>query len=196
MQASIQNQKYWFFLDTGSGTNIIDEEFYNSLPCHPCPAPPNSKERLLSAHNIALPVVGTITLPMSFDNNTYYHPYKVVKNFPIDLRIGAEFMKPHEFSLTYRKGVNLLEVFRNSCPTCVFNFARSVASTPSDPPIAASKKSACLTSVPISIKEQLSRPPRPLRLYPVELKEFINFTKKFVQFNVEANQAQTHWSSP
>ena len=103
LKAAIQCAPYWFFVDTGSATNIVDKNFYYSLPFHPTPSPTDPRERLISGHNTALPVIGEVVLPFTLHNRQYYHLFRVVENFPVDLCLGADFMKAHECALSYEK---------------------------------------------------------------------------------------------
>ena len=124
LRAAVQNSGYWFFVDTGSATNIIDKNFYFSLPFHPAPSPSDPRERLISGHNTALPVIGEVVLPFILHNKQYYHLFRVVENFPVDLCLGADFMKAHECCLSYEKGRNVFQIKKISCPTCSENFSR------------------------------------------------------------------------
>ena len=48
-----------------------------------------------------------------------YHSFGVVREFPVEVLIGGEFLKAHGCSLTYvPDGNNRLELGSNDCPTC------------------------------------------------------------------------------
>ena len=136
VKAKVQGHSSWLFADTGSYVNIVDKAYYFKLPFHPQPAPPNANERLLSGHNTALPVVGEVILPFYFGNRYFYHTFKVVENFPVDLCLGADFFRPHYCALRYTPEGNILETGKLSCPSCDRGLSRFISSNTKGIPIA------------------------------------------------------------
>ena len=43
-----------------------------------------------------------ITLLFTINRRTAYHEFGDVKNFPIDMRLGGEFLRPHECQIIYQ----------------------------------------------------------------------------------------------
>jgi len=136
VKAKVQDRSTWLFADTGSYVNIVDKNFYYNLPFHPMPAQPNKHERLLSGHNTALPVVGEVVLPFYFNSRYFFHTFKVIENFPVDVCLGADFFRPKYCALRYTPDGNILETGKSSCPSCDRGLSRFTSGTGKGFPIA------------------------------------------------------------
>ena len=49
-----------------------------------------------------IPLLGWITLHLSIIPRSAYHEFGVVKNLPIDMLIGGEFLRPNECQIRYK----------------------------------------------------------------------------------------------
>ncbi len=78
LRAAVPNFPFWFLADTGSALNIVDKNFYFSLPYHPSPAPPDPNLHLISGHNAVLPVVEEVVLPFTLHGRQFYHVFKII----------------------------------------------------------------------------------------------------------------------
>ena len=184
LRAAVQSSPYWFFVDTGSATNIVDKKFYFSLPFHPAPGPTDPRERLISGHNTALPVIGEVVLPFSLHNKQYYHLFRVVENFPVDLCLGADFMKAHECCLSYEKGRNEFQIKKFSCPVCSENFSRVSTQAQVGPPIALKKEQIILPGIP-AFGKGVKKLPVLQKIYPLPVESYSKFFPvKKVTFNL------------
>ena len=103
----IQGITTWTLVDTGSVTNIISSRYYQSLPAHPRPRTPGPEERLISGHNVALPLLGKVALTFKVDGKLFCHIFYVIDNFPVEALLGSEFLNPHACSISYASNSRL-----------------------------------------------------------------------------------------
>ena len=100
-RVGIQGKPSWAMIDSGSVFNIIDRSFYESLPSHPTPHSCARVDKILSGHNVALPVSGRVVLTFFHERHPYHHLFSVVDNFPVPFCLGAEFLRAHQCRITY-----------------------------------------------------------------------------------------------
>ena len=53
----------------------------------------------LAGTNQEIPILGCITVCFSINSRRAYHEFGLVKILPIDIHIGAEFKRPHEWHI-------------------------------------------------------------------------------------------------
>ena len=128
LSVAAQNCPAWCLLDTGSVYNIVDRSYYDSLPYRPRPVPPDPRDCIVSGHNTALPVLGSVILPFIHDHIPYYHVFRVVDNFPVDMCLGAEFLKQHQCRINYGPGPSTVDIQRTTCDSCA-KFSLQLASS-------------------------------------------------------------------
>ena len=156
VQISIQDHPTWALLDTGSVANIVSRDFYESLSI--CPTPlPTFRDQLISGHNTALPVVGEVVLPFKLFGQSFFHSFRVVKNFPVPLCIGAEFLRPHKCSINYSHENEQFVIGDTRCPTCLAHVF-SLAKPPRGRAVSFSKSGLPIADAPIVFPSGYPRP--------------------------------------
>ena len=75
---------------------------------------------LVAGNKEEIPLLGWITLRFSINKRSAYHGFDVVKNLPIDMLIGAEFLRPDEFLIVYTaSGRDAFGIKHGSCDVCL-----------------------------------------------------------------------------
>ncbi|KAF0096477.1 MAG: hypothetical protein FD144_5878, partial [Rhodospirillaceae bacterium] len=118
---NIQDRSLWALADTGSSRNLCSETLWNALPALQPPGP----TRVLASNSKALDVLGWAVLRMEVAGRAVYHEVGVVRELPVDVIIGGEFMRPHECSLKYADtGRNGFCLGAAECEKCTRNRER------------------------------------------------------------------------
>ena len=77
---------------------------------------------VVAGNNQEIPLLGWITLRFTIKRRSAYHDFGVVKNLPIDMLIGGEFLRPHECKIMYKaSGRDAFGIKDGSCDVCVRN---------------------------------------------------------------------------
>ena len=77
---------------------------------------------VVAGNNQEIPLVGWITLRFTINTRRAYHVFGVVKNLPIEMLIGGEFLRPHECQIMYKaSGLDAFGIKDGSCKECVQN---------------------------------------------------------------------------
>ena len=71
---------------------------------------------VVAGKNQEIPLLGWITLRFAINTRTAYHEFGVVKNLPIDMLIGGEFLRPYECQIMYQ--ASRRDVFGMKDGTC------------------------------------------------------------------------------
>ena len=86
-----------------------------SLPQLPKLRSPGSL-MVVAGNNQEIPVWGWITLRFTINTRSSYHEFGVVKNLPIDMLIGGEFLRPSECQIIYKaSGRDVLRIKDGCC---------------------------------------------------------------------------------
>ena len=86
----------WNLVDTGSVSNIVSARYYQSIPLHPPPLAPSPEERLISGHNVELPLLGKVAFGSQGGRQCLLPHFYVIDNFQLEALLGSEFLNPHE----------------------------------------------------------------------------------------------------
>ena len=91
----IQDRTVCALIDSGPSRNLISQRDSQARPQPPILRFPRAM-LFLTCNNEEIPLLGCITLRFIINTRSAYHEFRVVKNHPIDMLIGAEFIRPHE----------------------------------------------------------------------------------------------------
>ena len=100
----VHDRTVWALIDTGASHNLISQRDYEALPQPPTLRPPGSL-MVVPGNNQEIPLLGWITLHFTINTPRAYHDFGVVKNLPIDMLIGGEFLRSHECQIITRRRV-------------------------------------------------------------------------------------------
>ena len=101
MSVGVQDRIIWALIDIGVSRNLISQQDYEAMPHPPTLRPPGSL-MVVAGNNQEIPLLGWNTLRFTIFTRTAYHEFGVVKNLPIDMLIGGEFLRPHECEIMYQ----------------------------------------------------------------------------------------------
>ena len=77
---------------------------------------------VVAGNNREIRLLGWITIRFTINTRSAYHKFGVVKNLPIDMLIGGEFLRPHECQIMYKaSGRDAFEIKDRCCNACVRN---------------------------------------------------------------------------
>ena len=77
---------------------------------------------VVAGNNHEIPLLGLITLRFTINTRSAYHEYGVVKDLPIDMLIGGEFLRPHVCQIIYEaSGRDVFGIKDGCCEKCARN---------------------------------------------------------------------------
>ena len=91
----VQDGTVWAMIGTGVSRNLISQRDSEALP-KPLTLRPPGTMMVVTGNRQEIPLLDWITLRFSINTRRSYYDFGVVKNVPIDLLIGGEFLRPHE----------------------------------------------------------------------------------------------------
>ena len=97
----LQDHTVWALIDTGASRNLISQRDYEALPQRPTLRPPGEM-MIVAGNNKEIPLLGWTTLRFTINTRSASHEFGVVKDLPIHMLIGGEFLRPHECQIIYK----------------------------------------------------------------------------------------------
>ena len=121
LPVGVQERTVWALIDTGASRNLISQREYEAIPQPPTLHPPG-KMMVVAGNNQEIPVLGWITLRFTINTRSAYHDFGLVKNLPIDILIGDEFLRQHECQIMYKvSGRNAFGIKDGCSDVCLGN---------------------------------------------------------------------------
>ena len=97
----IQNISHWVLADSGSVRNLIDDEVFKLLPFQP---PLNQwNMQVFGGNGGLLDIWNFAVLPVVISGTFIWHKLAVVRQFPLEVLIGANILQPHFCLLRYMR---------------------------------------------------------------------------------------------
>ena len=119
LPVGLQDRIVWAPIDTGASRNLISQRDYEGLPLRPTLRPPGSL-MVVAGNNQEIPLLGWITLRFTINTRSAYHEFGIVKDLPIDMLIGGEFLRSHECQIIYKaSGRDVFGIKDGCCEKCV-----------------------------------------------------------------------------
>ena len=82
--------------DTGASVSCIIQQLFGQLPVTFSTELQTAHRRLLAANQGEIPVLGTVTLSISFASNRYQQQFFVLKTSEADCLLGSDFLEDHQ----------------------------------------------------------------------------------------------------
>ena len=121
VNVGLQDRNIWALADSGSCRNLVNSEFYKTLPIKMELFPPGLIA-VVAGDGKDLELVGWTIIRLEFGSHSIYHEFGVVPELPVDVLFGGELMKPHSSTLKYSTtGRNTFELGAGVCSICVTN---------------------------------------------------------------------------
>ena len=116
----VKDRTVWALIDTSLSHNLISQRDYEALPQPPTLRPPGTL-MVVAGNNQEISWVGGITIRFPLNTGNAYQEVDVVRNLPIDMLIGGEFLRPHECQIVSRRRVAMLLESRMVVSMCLRN---------------------------------------------------------------------------
>ena len=77
---------------------------------------------VVAGNNQEITLLGWITVRFPLNTRSAYHEFGVVKDLPIDMLIGGEFLRPHECQIIYKASArDVFGIKDGCCDKCARN---------------------------------------------------------------------------
>ena len=89
----VQDRTVWALINTGACRNLSSQRDYEALPQLPTLRPPGTM-MMVAGNNPEIPQLGWMAVRFTINTRSAYHEFGVVRNLPIDMQLGGEFLRP------------------------------------------------------------------------------------------------------
>ena len=74
---------------------------------------------IVAGNNKEIPLLGWTTLRLTINRRSAYHEFAVLKDLPLDMLIGGEFLRPQEYQIIYKaSGRDVFGINEGCCEKC------------------------------------------------------------------------------